>query len=137
MFTQSKPMRTAKRALCVLAAIGAGLWADQAFAQFANTTIQVPTIRVTQFNSSFSIPDGGTARLGGVSRSQSFPGGRSSSSGNAFVTADVLIMSALEQEMLANASLAILQSNFNQQQFNGSAQTQAQADFISDNISRR
>ncbi len=138
METQSKRKLVAKRALfVVLATITAGFWADQALAQFINTTVQVPTLRVTQFNTAVSVPDGGTARLGGIARSQSFPGGRSSTAGNALVTAHVLVMSELEQEMLANARPALLQSKFNQQQLNGSARTQAQADFITDNINRR
>lgn len=131
MFTQLKPI------LLALATIIAGLSADQASAQFANTTLQLPTLRFTQFNSAVSVPDGGTARLGGITRSQSFPGGRSYTAGRAQVTAHVLIMSELEQEMLDNARPAILRSNSNQRQINGSPRTQAQADFISDNINRR
>lgn len=120
-----------------LALIAAATSAEQAFSQFANTTVQLPTFRVTQFNTAVSVPDGGTMRLGGVSRGHSFPGGRSTTAGNALVTAHILIMSELEQEMLANARPAILKSNFAQQQLNGNARTQAQADFISDNINRR
>ena len=123
--------------LFALGMFSATVSANQAFAQFANTTLQLPTFRVTQFNTAISVPDGGTARLGGVTRSQSFPGGRSTTAGSAQVTAHVLIMSELEQEMLANARPAILQSNFNHRRLNGSAQTQAQADFISGNINRR
>ena len=134
-----------KRILLALAMIGTALWADQALAQLANTTLQLPTFRVTQFNTAVSVPDGGTISLGGNVRGSSFSNrsrggfniGGSSGGGSAQVTAHVLIMSELEQEMLNNSRPAIRQSKFTQQQINGNLQTQSKADFITDNINRR
>jgi len=130
-------LATAKIMLAALAMIATANSAEQAFAQFANTTVQLPTFRVTQFNSSFSVPDGGTVNIGSIGSSRSVPGGRSGGCGSAQVTAHILIMKELEQEMLTNARPAIRQSNLAQQQINGSATTQSQADFISGNINRR
>jgi len=65
-----------------LALIAAATSAEQTFAQFADTAVPLPTFRVTQFNTAVSVPDGGTMRLGGVSRGQSLPGGRSTTAGN-------------------------------------------------------
>lgn len=127
----------ARTILFGLAIMAAGTTAEQAFAQFGNTTLQLPTLRVTQFNTAVSVPDGGTIGLGGVGSSRSFPGGRSTTAGSAQVTAHVLIMKELEQEMLSAARPAILKSHFAQQRLNGSAQIQARADFLSGNINRR
>jgi len=136
----------AKRTLLLGFAASVALCADQAFAQFPGVTLQLPTIRTTQFNTVISVPDGGTASLGGnvrtgnaftnrPGRGTTFSG--SSGGGGAQVSAHVLIMSELEQQMLDNARPVIRQSKFNQQQINGSQQTQSIADFISGNINRR
>ena len=112
-------------------------FSETATAQFANTTIQLPTFRFTQFNSSFSVPDGGTINLSSIGRRDYLPGGDSGSYSSATASARVLIMKELEQDMLSNAKPQIRQSVQRQQEVNGTPKTQSKADFISRNINRR
>ena len=149
MSAPSKHISLAKRMLFALVAIISCLTADQVFAQVVNTTIQLPTVRVTQFSSSFSVPDGGTINLGRIPSGESFSRGRRSfprsrsitprgtQTGAARAGAHVLIMKELELKMLDNTRPRVIQMNFDHRQLNGDAQTQAQADFISGNINRR
>ena len=110
---------------------------ETASAQFANTTVQLPTFRVTQFNSSFSVPDGGTINLSSIGRRDYLPGGDSGSFGSATASARVLIMKELERDMLTNSKPQIHQSVQRQRKINGAPKTQLKADFISRNINRR
>ena len=115
-----------------------------ATAQFAGPTIQLPTFRVTEFRSVVSVPDGGSINLGGSLRddlrigrtpnSRSFS--RSTARSNAQVSADILIMDELEQEMLSASAPALRSSAAASQAINGSPQVQAKADFISRNVDR-
>ena len=86
--------------------LAAACFSEAAMAQFANATVQLPTFRTTQFNSSFSVPDGGTISLGSIGRRDYLPGAISGSTGSATASARVLIMQELEQEMLFNLAIA-------------------------------
>ena len=117
--------------------LAAACISETAMAQFANATVQLPIFRTTQFNSSFSVPDGGTISLGSIGRREYLPGGFSGSTGSATASARVLIMKELEQEMLSNSKPQIRQSIQRQREINGTPKTQSKADFISRNINRR
>ena len=123
--------------IAILLSAGCCCCTETAMAQFANTTVQLPTFRVTQFSSSFSVPDGGTIRLGSIGRRDYLPGAISGGSSSATASARVLIMKELEQEMLSNHEPQIRQSALRQQKLNGTLKTQSKADFISRNINRR
>ena len=126
-----------KNYLSVAVLLACVWFSETAKAQFANATVQLPTFRVTQFNSSFSVPDGGTINLGSIGRRDYLPKAISGSSSSATASARVLIMKELEQEMLANSKPKIRQSAFRQQKLNGTPKTQSKADFITRNINRR
>ena len=119
-------------------------------------TIQQPVVRFFNSNSSFSVPDGGTIRLGGVNRSQTgsisrgvpglsgIPGlnrgfrnqaiGRSTTSGQASAKADLIISSELEAQVMAEALRR--QAIRQQSDPNGSVDVQKKADFISRHIGK-
>ncbi len=119
-------------------------------------TVQLPVIQGFGVNSTVSVPDGGVIRLGGVNRSRTgsisrgvpglsnLPGlnrgfrnraiGRETGSSQATVKVDLIIMSELEAQVMAEAERrqAIRQRN----NPNGSRSVQRKADFISRNIGR-
>jgi hypothetical protein len=122
-------MGSSKKFLLVLGAlVGVGL-CSSAGAQTVQvpSTVQLPSFDVFTVNTTVSVPDGGRMKLGGVGRSSSsaisrgVPGlagapgfgrlfrnhgiGSESSAANASVTTRILILSELEDELLA-ASLA-------------------------------
>ncbi len=122
--------------------------ADLVLAQGPNTTIQLPTFRVTEFRSSFSVPDGGTISIGGVGGGRSSnrrrltprnpTNGRSTVSGfGASVAPYVLITEELEQARLHGVALLTRRSMQTPKEINGTTRIQSKADFISRNINRR
>ena len=118
--------------------------ADSAFSQ----VIQLPTLRVFNIQTVVSVPDGGTLSLGGVGRSsrgsisrglggrpfQNRAIGGTTSAANSSVSAELIIMSEYEREVLAEAErrrkLAALTDR------NGPPAVQQKADFMSRHIGR-
>ena len=125
------------RLLTFAICLAAACFSETALAQLANSTVQLPTFRVTQFNSSFSVPDGGTINLSSIGRRDYLPGAISGGTSSASASAHVLIMKELEQKMLSNSAPQIRQSVLHQRKINGTPTTQSKADFISRNINRR
>ena len=138
--------------MTALLAIAVGVSACSCSAQ----VVQQPTLRSFNLNSAVAVPDGGTIRLGGINRSQSgtvsrgvpgfsgIPGlsrgfrnraiGRSTGSSQATAKVDLIIMSELEAQVLAEGRR--LQAIRQQSDPNGSQAVQRRADFISRNIGR-
>ena len=140
--------------LSVLCLLGL-TWTAESCAQ-GGVTIQLPTIGFFNVNTVVSVPDGGRTSLGGVRRGAwgrtsrsvplagNIPGlgrgfnntaiGRDASASNASVSAKIIVMSELEQEVLAEAERRRALRSF--QNPNGTASTQRKADFITRNIGR-
>ncbi len=118
--------------------------------------VQLPTVRFFNVRTVVSVPDGGSISLGGVSRntsgsiSRGVPGlgsvpgagrlfrnrgigGTSNASGSA-VSARIIVMSELEEDVLAEANRR--QAISTQLDPNGSIAVQRQADFITRNLGR-
>lgn len=120
-------------------------------AQTVNATIQLPTFRVTQFNSSFSVPDGGTINLGSVGDSRSSLGRRSGGGRGAYVSPRILSNRDLERQLLSptpsagnvaalpgpGGSRSAADGTLTHQQLNGQPAVQAKADFLSKHINRQ
>lgn len=113
--------------------------------------VQLPTVRVFRVNTTVSVPDGGSIRLGSTNRHREqsirrgvsgLPGplfnnrgvSRDTNASRATVSAKLIIMSEYEQEVLAEARKRRLTAQASDP--NGSPEVQAQADFISQNIGR-
>lgn len=127
-------------------------------AQFADAqVVQLPTVRFFNVRTVVSVPDGGTFSLGGINRSSSgsigrgVPGlgnvpyggrlfrnraiGGNSSVGRSAVLPRIIVMSELEQDVLAEADRRRKVAAIHDP--NGSAEVQKKADFMSQNIGRK
>lgn len=154
-FRRAKTRFLAIKSLAIVTAVAfiatSILGSQSANAQAVNTTIQLPTLRVTQFNSSFSVPDGGTINLGSIGRSGSAFGRRSSTSGGAQVSPRILVNRESERRFLSAATAptapqlnpirrgapgTAANGPLTHQQLNGGADVQAKADFLSRHINR-
>lgn len=122
--------------LMVMAVLGC----RSADAQRVGTTIQLPTFRVTQFNSSFSVPDGGTINLGGTGVSRTTYPGRVIRSGRNGVGIRSIDSRNRERELLSKAMPGVAAEAFprllTHRQVNGRPATQSKADFLSKHIQR-
>lgn len=118
--------------------------------------VQLPSVGFFNVRTAVSVPDGGSIQIGGVNRHssgrigrgvpglRSVPGvgrltgnqaiGSSSGSGKATVRPRLIIMSEMEEELIAEAARRSRQAAANDP--NGSAAVQQKADFITRNIGR-
>ena len=127
--------------------LGAAAFVENASAQ----VIQLPTLRFFNVNTTVSVPDGGTISLGGVNRSASgsisrgvpllrgpaFNNrgiGNSHGSTQASASAKIIVMSELEEQVMAEAKRRRAEAAKSDP--NGPPAIQNQADFISQNIGR-
>ena len=119
--------------------------------------VQLPTVRFFNVRTVVSVPDGGTFSLGGINRSSNgsfgrgVPGlgnvpyggrlfrnraiGGNSSVGRSAVLPRIIVMSELEQDVLAEADRRRKETAIHDP--NGSAEVQKKADFMSRNIGRK
>jgi hypothetical protein len=125
-------------ALVVCGALVAG---QTAAAQSANSTIQLPTFRVTQFRSSFSVPSGGSIRLGAIGNRFSTGGRRLIGRAQTAKPAAALIRKQPGQEERPGLG-ASPQSNrsktvgLTRSQIEENSDIEAKANFLSRNINR-
>ena len=133
--------------LCLLLLVSGSLEAQ---------VVQLPTLRFFNVRTVVSVPDGGSTSLGGVSRNasgsinrgvpglSSVPGagrlfrnrgiGGTANAAGSSVSARIIVMSELEEDVLAEANRR--QTFSAQSDPNGSLAVQRQADFITRNLGR-
>jgi hypothetical protein len=119
-------------------------------------TVQLPTIETFTVNTAVMVPDGGTAHLGGISRSaygrnsRGIPGlsqlpyagrlfrnqgiGYDQSVGNASVNVRLILLKEMEDELMADYRAEL--ANRPKPRYSINASVRRKADFISKNVGR-